>query len=266
MVNLSVFNDAFELEVSIGDEELDSIATELGDYFAGEDVELSDIAQEIVEIEQSKFRSTFIKLMLFVNGEMIHIRESLGVSKEVVEAYKQIIWNTDKIKGQIGRVELFMHYLSENESHTDEYAFGQMLKEAYEGGQFVVLSKFHIEVDKYSNDAYKDRVVSSLIASHKQVERGEKTHEEYMKDAIAAEKFITVYDKSKKTLDTAKAGTMDSLIDAINEVKKIGRANVEIPVLDIMNEEVIDVQEYNVRNGLNDDGETIDVKVEDDEK
>ena len=243
MINLTVFDDDFLIIREPKEDRHFDLALELSNYFRGKTTTLSADAEEMLWIEKSKFRTTFIKTMLFADAQLDLIAKCMDMKEELVVCYRELFFDMSQVRGQLGKTELYETIFATYEEGTEEYNFGIMLRDAHLGGVEIVLAQFNITLDHHSVAGYKERQIALLQWRLDTTDRGDRDYEKLMQEIRARDATIAAITKESSEDDRSKMSDLASLVKILEHKndKDMGRGHLEVRTFDTKTEEVIDV-------------------------
>jgi len=243
MINLSVFDEEFVLIREPKEDRHFDLALELSNHFRGKATTLSADAEEMLWVEQSKFRTTFIKTMLFADAELDLIAECMDMKEELVLCYKELFFDMSQVRGQLGKTEVYETIFATYKEGTKEHSFGIMLRDAHLGGVEIILAQFNITIGHHSVADYKERQTALLQWRLDTTDRGDRDYEELTKEIKARDATLAAIAKAASTDDKAKMSDLASLVKILEHMneKDMGRGQLQVRAFDTKTEEVIDV-------------------------
>ncbi len=220
------------------------LALEISSTLRGKEIKLSADAEEILYIEQSRFRSTFIKLMLFVDSTPELIGKCIDMKEELIIAYRELFFDMSLIRGQLGKTEYYEDAFYAHAEGTSDYAFAKLLEEAHLGGKEVVMAQFNITIDDYSVAGYKERTSQIAMWREKIVDRTTQDYQALTIEAKAKDAILSVVTKAASKDDKAKMSDLGALVKILEHMngEGMGREDKEVRSYNVDTEEVYEAE------------------------
>ncbi len=244
MRNLSVYDEAFNLQREPKEDDLFDLALEISNKLKGKTTTLSADAEELLYIEQGRLRSMFIKLMLFTEANTELIARCMDMKEELVIAYKELFFDTSLIRGQLGMTELYEDIFFGYKEGTEEFAFGIMLRDAHLGGPEIVMAQFNIELNGYGVAGYKDREQQLMIWQLRDTDRGDRDYETLDKQIKTRKSVMQTIKEASASEGKHKVSDLASLTKIIHEmnVADMKQGEIEVRAYDLETEQVIEAE------------------------
>jgi len=243
MLNLSIYDEEFNITGTIKDDSLFEVALEISGFKNGGVTALSPLAEQVMYIYERNVRRNFVELMLFVGARPGLIAEAAGMKEEVITLYTSLFFDNTLIVGQLGKTEYYEGIFEIHREGTVEYDRGAMFREAHLAGPEVILQQFNIELDNYDLIAYKDQVSKYATWTHRRAARGDIDIEEYGPIAKAADGIIATIDKATRKDDDVKKSDLEGLTEVLGQMYEagLGISDKSVRTYDTTTEEVIEV-------------------------
>jgi len=255
MQNLSVFDEEFNLIKDIEDNKSFGVALEISNYLTGASEELSKEAEDVLYIYKRKRRKLFVEAMLFVSAEEATIAMSTGMSEEVIRLYRDLFFDSRILRGPLGRTEFYEEIFEEFDVNSEEYEYGQMLKEAHIGGEDIILAQFNIMLNN-DPQAYKVRAMKLAHFRYALAEAGDITFDNLAKETRARDAIITLTEKAAKKDDGHKQSDISRLyhiLEKMSDMGEVGEGDISLPIFNQETEEIIDVSDVTGETTQEDD-------------
>jgi hypothetical protein len=173
----------------------------------------------------------------------------MDIKKELIVAYKELFFNTSRIRGQLGKTAYYEGIFRETRESSEQHKFAKMLRDAHLGGPEVVMAQFNITIDDYSIVGYKDRAQKLMVWREKVVDRDDRDYQALQIETKLRDAMISTVTKAAAKEGTNKVSDVAALAKAVQEMNKegLGRATVSPRLYDVTDETVYDTEEDKIK-------------------
>ena len=244
MLRLTVFDSKYNLERELEDDHHFDVALEISTKMKGGEISLSKDAKEMLYIEDSVFRTTFIKTMLFARANIELIATVMGLTEDMVLLYRELYFNVELIRGELGMTEMYESLMGRYPEGSMQHSFALMLRDAHMGGVDIVLAQFNIRQNHYSVSNYKDRQQALLQWRLDTVEADNGDYEKLLLEIKARDATLAALSKASSKDDKAKMSDLGALVKVLDLMheKDIGKKEEGVASFDIETGTVIEAE------------------------